>query len=89
MKASAQEVSESPGDRAGLGIIGVLTDDSRVEVDMVLRVQHLRKQLAESLAAEQYERAAAVRDQIISLGYAIEGGSGDDDAAPVSDDTVE
>lgn len=42
--------------------------------DLALRVQTLRKQLAEALAAEQYERAAELRDQLTSLG--VEPGAG-------------
>lgn len=36
-----------------------------------LRVQHLRKQLADALAAEQYEKAAEIRDRLSTMGRVI------------------
>lgn len=37
-------------------------------VDVAQRLAHLRKKLAEALSAEQYERAARLRDELLSLG---------------------
>ncbi len=36
----------------------------RDDYDTKIRIQHLRKQLADAIAAEQYERAAQLRDEI-------------------------
>ncbi len=37
-------------------------------LDLAQRLTHLRKKLAEALAAEQYERAATLRDELLGLG---------------------
>ncbi|MCC6909470.1 MAG: UvrB/UvrC motif-containing protein [Phycisphaerales bacterium] len=37
-------------------------------LDLAQRLTHLRKKLAEALAAEQYERAAKIRDELLDLG---------------------
>jgi protein arginine kinase activator len=37
-------------------------------LDVAQRLTHLRKKLAEALAAEQYERAASIRDELLTLG---------------------
>jgi len=38
------------------------------KLDVAQRLTHLRKNLAEALRAEQYERAARLRDELLSLG---------------------
>lgn len=37
-------------------------------LDVAERLTHLRRKLAEALAAEQYERAAKIRDDLLALG---------------------
>lgn len=59
--------------------VGKTPNRAKAEVDMGLRVQHLRKQLLDALSAEQYELAANLRDQITNLGYGIESDGDDND----------
>lgn len=39
-------------------------------VDVTQRLVHLRRELAQALTAEQYERAARIRDELLNLGAA-------------------
>ncbi len=50
-------------------------------LDVTQRLVHLRRELAQALTAEQYERAAQIRDQLLSLG-AVEGPSSPGADAP-------
>lgn len=43
------------------------------KADIEPKVRHLRKQLAEALLTEQYERAARLRDQLVALGMTTTG----------------
>lgn len=58
--------------------VGKTPNREEAEVDLGLRVQHLRKQLADALSAEQYELAASLRDQIINFGYGIDDNENDE-----------
>jgi len=44
--------------------VGKVPKHAQSGLDMAERLRHLRKQLAEALASEQYERAAELRDHI-------------------------
>lgn len=49
---------------------------ARAHLDITLRLSHLRKELAQALTAEQYERAAQIRDQLLNLSAAGEAADG-------------
>lgn len=49
---------------------------AQAHVDVTHRLSHLRKELAQALTAEQYERAAQIRDQLLSLSAAGEAADG-------------
>jgi len=44
-------------------------------LDVTHRLTHLRKELAEALTAEQYERAARIRDELLNLSAGAESGT--------------
>ncbi|MFW5653124.1 MAG: UvrB/UvrC motif-containing protein [Planctomycetota bacterium] len=48
--------------------IGKVPRQFKDKADIEPKVRHLRKQLAEALLTEQYERAARLRDQLVAMG---------------------
>lgn len=79
-EGATHHVGKTPGRREGAG--------ERLE-----RIRLLRKQLSDAVAAEQYERAAALRDELTSAedrrgvqaeGTAPRGAASPDDAEPVN-----